>query len=271
MLDCSATPPLCADLQWLKAWATQRSGIAFQLDQHYLFRSRVEGLCGDLCLSIGQLRQRVQGGDQNLALRLLDAISTNYTYFFREPRTFDLIREQVLGQLPAGTGIRIWSAAVSSGEEAYSMAILAQECLGSRAGQVRILGTDISDRQLAVAETGRYSQQQLMAVEAKRMARWFDLAPDSYAQVRDELRAMCTFRRLNLRSRPWPFRRGFHVIFLRNVLYYFDEGTRREVLDACYDAAVPGGFLVTSLTDLMTPGATRWAPVAPAIFRRGRG
>jgi chemotaxis protein methyltransferase CheR len=83
-----------------------------------------------------------------------------------------------------------------------------------------------------------------------------------------ELRELCTFRRMNLTQFPWPFENRFHIIFLRNVLYYFERPIRPRILECCYDVSVPGGWLLTSLTEPMLDIKTRWRRVAPAIYQR---
>ncbi len=256
-------------VEWLRAWTRRQCGIAFADEQSGMFEVRLDSLCRELKVPIEQIQTGVEQGDHALTLRLAETVSTNYTFFFREPEMFDYLRERVFPSLRKGATVRIWSAASSSGEEAYSLAILAQECLGPDAARVRILGTDISERQLKLAERGVYRREQLGPISGSRLARWFLPAEGGQLRVRDELRGMCMFRRLNLLRRPWPFEQKFQIIFLRNVLYYFEPATRRDVLEACYDAVEPNGHLITSLTEPMGEFATRWHSLGPAIFRRG--
>ncbi len=87
-------------------------------------------------------------------------------------------------------------------------------------------------------------------------------------QVVPEIRRMCTFRRLNLKAAPYPFAKGFHVIFCRNILYYFDRPHQVQILEQLYDAAEPGGWLLTSVTETVRDLGTRWQPVMNAVYRR---
>jgi len=257
-------------LQWLIDWTRRQCGISFEDDQRGLFEARLDCLSRDLDLPLEAIQAGVELGDHALTLRLADTVSTNYTFFFREPEMFDYLRYQVFPTFARAGALRIWSAAASSGEEAYSLAILAQEHLGPAATRVRILGTDISQRQLKFAERGEYRLEQLGPISESRLSSWFMPTADGQLRVRDELRAMCTFRRLNLLRRPWPFEQRFQIVFLRNVLYYFEPATRREVLDACYDVVEPNGFLITSLTEpLAADMVTRWRQLRPAVFQRG--
>ena len=165
--------------------------------------------------------------------------------------------------------LRVWSAATSSGDEAYSLAMLAREHFGeAAAANVRILGTDVSERQLAMAESCLYPRDQLGPTDQLRLARWFVPAANRCVRVLPEIAALCTFRRLNLTQLDWPFERRFHLIFLRNVLYYFEPPVRQAILERCYDFAEPGAYLITSLTEPMIDVRTRWSALQPAVYRK---
>lgn len=257
-------------LRSLRAWVARHYGISFSRDQLRLFTDRVDGVCRDAGLTREGLLEKLRGGDAELSKRFAEAVSTNHTFFFREPESFEFLARSIFRTLPDGP-LRFWSAAASSGDEAYSLAITAIEVLGSDAtSRLRILGTDISERQIRAAEHGSYPLFQLQQVHPERITRWFVAAPRHHLRVVQTLRDMCTFRRMNLTLHPWPFEQRFHVIFLRNVLYYFDAPTRRDIVEACFDATEPGGFLVTSLTEPMLELSTRWTQVKPAIYRRER-
>jgi chemotaxis protein methyltransferase CheR len=254
----------------LRSWVQANAGISFSDEQASLFGDRVRTLCDELGITAPELCGRVLSGDRRLGHKLADAASTNYSYFFREPDALQFFRDHTLQDFAHEPQIRVWSAAAATGDEAYSLAITAHEALGEAAQRyVRILGSDISLRALKVAEQGVYPVEQLAEVEPGRRARYFRSVTPSRFAVDAALRDMCTFRRLNLLQRPWPFENRFHAIFLRNILYYFDEPVRREVLEHCYDAIEPGGYLFTSLTEPLMDVHTRWVQVRPAIYRRG--
>ena len=255
-------------VSWLREWSRKHCGIAFSDEQSGVLEVRFESFCREVNLPSDAVQARIAAGDRALTLRLQDTVSTNYTFFFREPETFAFLRERMLPTFGALDSLRIWSAAASTGEEAYSIAILLKECMGADAARVRILGTDLSERTLKLAERGVYANTQLGSMSVERRARWFTSAPGNQYQVRDEVRNMCTFRRLNLLHSSWPFELRFHIVFLRNVLYYFEESVRRSILEACYEAVEPRGFLATSLTEPMVDLRTRWTQVGPAVFQR---
>jgi chemotaxis protein methyltransferase CheR len=255
----------------LRLWVRNQFGLCFAGDQEPLLRTRLEDFCAAQQVSPQALLLGLTAGQQSLVVRLAEAVSTNHTFFFREPETFAFLCQTIVPSL-VGREVRIWSAAASSGDEAYSIAMAAHECLGPPAENlVRVLGTDLSERQVQSAERGLYSIHQMAALGSERKGRWFVPVGQSSFQAIPKLRSMCTFRRMNLTARPWPFEQRFHVIFLRNVLYYFEPRVRRDVVEACFDAAEPGAWLVTSLTEPMVDLVTRWTPVGPALFRRGPG
>lgn len=255
-------------LQALRQWVKTHFGIVFTEDQHDLFRTRIEGFCRELGVGAEVVLARTISGDRALMLRLAEAVSTNHTFFFREGEIFTHFSQEVLNGFTDGP-LRIWSAACSSGDEAYTLAMLCRERFGEDArARVKILGTDISERQLRAAEQGFFPLHQLGQLPGDRLGRWFRPAGLGQYQVAEELRKMCTFRRLNLTQPPWPFEQKFHVIFLRNVLYYFEPPTRRRIIEACHEIAEPGAWLITSLTEPMLDLVTSWAPVRPAVYRK---
>jgi chemotaxis protein methyltransferase CheR len=253
----------------LRTWVETHFGIRFAPGQEDSFNSRLDSFCRTQHATREELQRRLSGGDRALVLGLAEAMSTNYTTFFREPELFTFLGDTILPTLPATEPARLWSAAASSGEEAYSLAMFLQERLGESAAssRVRILGTDISERHVRSAEQAIFSTQKLEQLDPSRR-RMFDPLGIGQWRARASLRQMCTFRRLNLTQASWPFEQRFHVIFLRNVLYYFAPPMRRAVVEACYDAAEPGAWLITSLTEPMLDMSTRWSQLRPAIFRK---
>lgn len=254
----------------LREWVNTHFGIAFHPEQEQHLRDCVETLCNEVRLDPQTLLGEVRGGRRTLTLKLAEAVSTNYTYFFREPQMFEFFQRSIL---PVVRGeLRVWSAATSGGDEAYSIAIACREHFGdSMRAPVRILGTDISARQIRLAEEGIYPRQHLESLAPERVERYFRPAGLNQYAVRPEVKELCTFRRLNLTHFPWPFEQRFHVIFLRNVLYYFDKATCEAVLEACFQAAEPGAWLITSVTEPLVDVSTRWTPLSVGLFRRGPG
>ncbi|MFO0725360.1 MAG: CheR family methyltransferase [Myxococcota bacterium] len=269
----ATTTTVNASATALPAWIRTHFGIHFTPEQLPLLDARIDGLCRERKIDVHIMLSRLMTGDRDLTLRLAEVASTNHTFFFRESEVFDFYLNRVLPDLASQDSVRIWSAAASSGDEAYSLAILTRENWGDRANRVKILGTDISQRQVDNAERGIYPRVQLAQLGKSpagdsRLQRYFTPMGLEQYKLQDAIRGMCSFRRLNLTQTPWPFDKKFHAIFLRNVLYYFEPKVRRQVVESCYDAAEPGAYLITSLTEPMLDLVTRWIPVQPAIYRK---
>lgn len=175
---------------------------------------------------------------------LLYALTTNVTRFFREPHHFDHLRSKVLPGLVErarrGGRVRLWSAACSSGQEAYSMAMTLREIEPKAASlNIRILATDIDLRVVETAREGLYAESLLADIPSALRTRNFAAASDGEWRIADELRALISFRTLNLNAN-WPMTGQFDVIFCRNVVIYFDEPTQ-QALWARFAAAMPNG------------------------------
>ena len=263
----SAGPTLSpSQIQELRDWVRSHFGISFSVDKSQVFEQRLKDFISSHKVTAQQLIDRVKTGDRALTLRFAEAMSTNYTYFFREEDSFEFVERTVLPAIPGQ--VRIWCAAASSGDEPYSLAISAQERRADASTAVRILGTDLSERQLSVAEQGVYPAHQLAHVNEARRSRWFRSVGLGQFQINDEIKRMCTFRRLNLTAEVWPFEQRFHLIFLRNVLYYFDPPLRLQILERCYDATEPGGWLVTSHTEPLLDLKSRWRQRSSALYQK---
>lgn len=172
-----------------------------------------------------------------------NALTTNLTAFFREPHHFPLLAEHVRAR-PGP--IRVWSAAASTGEEPYSIAITLSEVLGSRAGDARVVATDIDTEALARAEAGIYALEQVHKLGEERMRRFFQRGTGrqaGMARVRPELRTMVEFAPLNLLAPSWPVSGPFDAIFCRNVMIYFDKTTQARILERFAPLLKPDGLL----------------------------
>lgn len=253
-------------IRGIRDWVSSRLGMDLGDAQSATFRGRIEHFCRHRGETPSAVLEAIRHSDRSTVTAVVDFVSTTHTFFFREPSSFDLLARVILPSLPSSGPLRLWSAAASSGEEAYSIAMTALTALGAGATRVRVLGTDVNARQIDEAERGVYAPVQFGPV-ARPELRLLETVGDMRV-VPEPIKAMCSFRRLNLARVPWPFAQKFHVIFLRNVLYYFTAETRRTVVEACYDAVVPGGWLVTSLTEPMRGIESRWKPMGPACFRK---
>ena len=208
-------------------------------------------------------------------LRFLDVISTHFTSFFREPDHFEDLRAALEGWVAEGRNrIRLWSAACSTGEEPWSMAMVAGAVPGLDRVDWKILATDIAADTLAQAEAGRYGAERVEPVPAplaKRfLARQRGEKGEVYA-VADALRDKVVFRRLNLTQPPFPMAGPFDAVFCRNVFIYFDQPTRQRVVESIEALLRPGGLFLLGHTETLNAIRTNLRMVRPSVFRLSAG
>ena len=207
---------------------------------------------------------------------LLDAISTNTTHLFRERQHFDFLARTLRNWLDdrkwtaANTTLRIWSAGCSSGEEPYSIAMTVDDAVGERLDW-KILATDISSRMLERARAGLYESHRLGTVPAVFRSRYFvhPAGRDrTVLQVSDALRRRITYARLNLMDERFPFRHGFHIIFCRNVMIYFDRPTQEKLVAKYATHLRPGGYLLIGHSESLNAIQHPLKYVQPTIYQR---
>lgn len=205
---------------------------------------------------------------------LVNFLTTNHTYFMREFEHFDFFREQVLPWLKKresrNKDLRIWCGAASSGEEPYMIAMVLADFFGLEREQwdTKVLATDISTKVLQQAIAGIYSSEQIQQLPERWKKHFFKPINNGMQyQVSDELKKEVIFRQFNLMD-PFPFKKRMHTIFLRNVMIYFDEKTKRELVQKVYDALEPGGYLFVGTTETIDRGNTPFRIVQPSIFRK---
>jgi chemotaxis protein methyltransferase CheR len=207
---------------------------------------------------------------KTLQRRIIDLITTGETSFFRDTAPFDMLKHKILPDLidrqtHAGAGrqtinIRIWSAACSSGQEIYTIAIVLKELLADAPGyNIRLLGTDLSDRAIANASRGEYNKIEIeRGLSPERLNRYFTPTANSW-KVRDELRAMATFRKTNLMEDVSAVGR-FDIVFCRNVAIYFTEADRATVFRRIGRQLDAGGCLVIGSTESLTGLCPEYEP-----------
>jgi chemotaxis protein methyltransferase CheR len=204
--------------------------------------------------------------------QLLDAIATNHTSFFREPQHFEILRTRVLpGATGHGRRIAIWSAACSTGEEPYTLAMELWSHLGDAApSQARLLASDLSTKALRTARSGVYRMDRVEGVPLEVLRRHFERglgAQAGYARVADHVRRMVEFRQLNLLSMP-PLHETFDVIFCRNVMIYFDRDVQQRVVAMLERYLSPGGYLFISHSESLNGVTHGLSWIAPAVYQR---
>jgi len=209
-------------------------------------------------------------------IHLIDCVTTNKTDFFREPFHFDFLRDTAVPELlrkTRGRPLKIWSAACSTGMEAYTVAIVLDDMQrnGGPSFQFRILGTDISTSVLQLAEEGIYTKEMIAPVPDALSKRYFLSSKDkSRGEVRivPELRRSVAFMRMNLMDAVYPVDRDVDVIFCRNVLIYFDKPTQSKVVERLCSHLRPGGYLIVGHSESMIQNQSiKIKQVQPTIFK----
>jgi chemotaxis protein methyltransferase CheR len=264
-----------ATLNWLASLVCQRSGIVIGADRDYLLETKLQPLMqreglADLACLVDRLQHPAA---EALVLAVVEAMTTTETLFFRDTKPFihlaNYALKQVAASRPPGEPIRIWSAGSSSGQEAYSIAMVASEQLEDH--PIRILGTDIAAGPTNKARAGVYTQYEVQrGLQTRRLLVHFDQLEIGW-RIRAPLRAMCQFGIGNLLNDPAPLG-SFDIIFCRNVLIYFDEPTKQSVLSALARQLAPDGWLYLGASETASGLGTALEQSEPGwqIYRRAR-
>jgi len=207
---------------------------------------------------------------------LVNRISTNFTFFYRESDHFTFFLSPVLPEMVKRVSgekhqdLRVWCAGCSSGQEPYTLAMLLREHFGERYAMWKagLLATDISAKALETAVRGVYPEEALEKLPRPLKRRYFRKAGDGEYGVTDDIKREITFRRFNLMNKRFPFKKPFHVIFCRNVMIYFDQPTRDALTRRFYENMVPGGYLFIGHSETLGREQSLYEYVKPAVYRR---
>ncbi len=231
---------------FLQQWIHRESGIVIDKDKSYLLHSRLAPVLErENLTSLETLCGRLRGGAPGVARQVVEAMTTNETLFFRDKAPFDALRHHIVPQLLTkrkGQKIAIWSAAASSGQEAYSLAMLLLD-MGLTSHEVDIFGSDLSDEVLKKAERGVYGKFEVnRGLPPEYLDRYFNRLGVDW-QLKEYVRKMVRFQHLDLRS-SLRVHGPFDVILCRNVLIYFDPETKAKILSEIRRTLTAGGFLI---------------------------
>lgn len=207
---------------------------------------------------------------------LVNRISTNHTFFFREKEHFDFFIESVLPDIKArhlkkgDKDIRLWCAAAATGEEPYTLMMLIIQAFNMdyRAWDVGLLATDISEKALNTAVKGVYPTERVSLVPPALKKKFLRPHGEDMWEVAEELKKEIVYRRFNLMNKQLPFKKKMDTIFCRNVMIYFDKQTREALVDRLYDITVPGGYLFIGHSETLGRETSRWKYVMPAVYRK---
>ncbi|MFH1672822.1 MAG: protein-glutamate O-methyltransferase CheR [Pseudomonadota bacterium] len=248
------------EMKLIAKYVASLSGICLDQRKAYLVESRCAPLLEELgCSSYTEFYNKIRSADSSfLNIKLIDAITTKETLFFRDTAPFELLKHKIIPDLidkksvanPSGPiPIRIWSAACSTGQEVYSIAIILKELVSDlKPYSIRLLGTDISDAAVTQASYGYYNSTQVARgiCEAK-LRKYFE--PDGRGwRIKDEIRGMATFRRQNLMG-PFVDIGRFDIILCRNVAIYLAPEDRCTLFDKMADVLAAGGYLIIGASE----------------------
>jgi len=260
------------DYDYLRRLLKERSGLVLAADKQYLVESRLlpvarrAGVAG-----LGDLVQKLKGPQaEPLVVEVVEAMTTNESFFFRDKIPFEHFRASIMPALLAARAaqrrIRIWCAAASTGQEPYSLAMTLKEMAGAIAGwRIEIVATDLSNEVLEKARAGIYSQFEVQrGLPIQLLVKYFSQIGDTW-QIAPDIRAMVQYRALNLLA-DFSHLGTFDLVFCRNVLIYFDQATKTAVLDRIARITDRGGYLVLGAAETVVGLTESFRPLAD---RRG--
>lgn len=268
-----------ADYQFLQKLLKDRSGLDLSADKQYLVESRLLPIARKLSLpGISELTQKIKAGAEDIARQVVEAMTTNETFFFRDKIPFDHLRETILPTLlrerASRRALRIWSAACSTGQEPYSIAMCLKEYgVDLNSWRIEIIATDLSQGVLEKSKAGIFSQFEVQrGLPIQLLVKHFKQIGDMW-QINADIRAMVQFKQLNL-LQDISHLGQFDVVFCRNVLIYFDQDTKSMIFKRLAKVTASDGYLmlgaaetVVGLTDTFRPVADRRGLYCPNAAR----
>jgi chemotaxis protein methyltransferase CheR len=254
-----------SEYEYLQKLLKERSGLVLSADKQYLVESRLIPLARRSGLGgIGDLVARMKMGAEPLIVAVVEAMTTNETFFFRDKVPFDHFRETILPSMLEARkhrrAIRIWCAASSTGQEPYSLAMILKDMSASWSGwRVEIVATDLSQEVLEKSKSGIFSQFEVQrGLPIQLLVKHFTQINETW-QLSPEIRAMVQFKQLNL-LHDFSHLGTFDVIFCRNVLIYFDQDTKVNVFNRLAKVIEPDGFLVLGAAETVVGLSAGFSP-----------
>jgi chemotaxis protein methyltransferase CheR len=256
------------EIKVLSKYIYDVSGISIDASKAYLLETRFGKLMEEEgCRSYSEFYNKAKSDTlKSLEKRIINAITTNETLFFRDTSTFDLLRHKIIPDLidtHSEKGIKnmkIWSSACSTGQEIYSIAIVLKELFGTNSThRIKLMGTDLSDAAVSQASAGTYNKFEIeRGLPQEKLQRYFTPAGGNW-KIKDEIRAMATFRQMNLME-PFVGLGKFDIIFCRNVAIYFTLQDRKKLFNKIADVLEPDGYLLIGSTESLTGICPRFIP-----------
>ena len=264
------------EFQLFRDYIKKRYGINLSDEKKSLLYSRLRTIIEEMGLdSFEQYYNRLQKDkDGDLTKKFVDKITTNHTFFMREKQHFDYFTSHVLPHIEkkhaSSKDVRIWCAACSSGEEAYTLQILMKEYFENKPGwNTQLLATDISNKVLSKAYAGIYSKSSLADVPGTWQTKYFSKLDSERMVVKDFVKKDIVFTRLNFIEDEFNFKKDFQVIFCRNVMIYFDTETRTKLINRFFSITESEGFLFIGQSESLGYSDSNYKYMMPAVYSKG--
>ncbi|MGE0881180.1 MAG: protein-glutamate O-methyltransferase CheR [Acidimicrobiia bacterium] len=249
LLDSKTSALTPADFQYLRSLVRDKSAIVLDDGKEYLVESRLSPLLRKEGLgSLAELVQALRSRKPGLETKVIDAMTTNETSFFRDIHPFNAMKESIIPEIiekkRAQRELNLWCAAASSGQEPYSVCMMLRENFPELASwRFNFLATDLSPSMIEKSKSGRYSQLEVnRGLPAAYLVKYFERQGADWV-VKPDIRSMVDYRLLNL-VEPWPMMNGMDIVFIRNVLIYFDRETKKKILQNIKRVLRPDGYLM---------------------------
>jgi len=259
------------EIKVLSNYIHQVSGISIDASKAYLLETRFGKLLEEEgCKSYSEFYHKTKTDTRKeLEKKIINAITTNETLFFRDTSPFDLLKFKILpdlidarsgkGSRPGPGSLRIWSSACSTGQEIYSIAIIIKELLGNNGHNITLMGTDLSDAAITQASAGTYNKFEIeRGLPREKLQRYFTPLGGNW-KIKDEIRSMAAFRRMNLME-PFTGFGKFDIIFCRNVAIYFTLQDRQKLFNKIANVLQPDGYLLIGSTESLTGICPQFIP-----------
>ncbi len=266
------------EFQLMRSLIYERFGINLTEQKRSLLIGRLQKIIKTSGFhSFQQYYEHIINSQNEQALsNLIDRVSTNHTYFYREKDHFDYFLQtalpNVVSRLEAkgSRELRVWCAGCSSGEEPYMILMLMQKYFGMDylKWDAGVLATDISLRALNTAKAGIYNQEKIDMIPEELVSKHFYKSGKSEWVVKDSLKKEATFRRFNLMNSHFPFKKPFQIIFCRNVMIYFDQPTRDNLVKKFYQFTDPGGYFFIGHSESLGRSHDHYQYVKPAVYQK---
>ncbi len=265
------------EFQLMKAIIYKHSGIVLNDQQRSLLPARLQKILRKRKIKsfhhYHDFLAKTRNGEA--ITELVNQISTNHTYWYREKDHFEFFQRKVIPELTTrlrkerNDDIHIWSAGCSSGEEPYMLVMLMKEVLVANYmfWNAGVLATDISKKILNEAVRGEYVRDKMMDIPPQISLKYFDRISKKKWRVKEEIRKEVTFKKFNLMKAKFPFKKKFHMIFCRNVMIYFDRETRKTLISKFADLLEEGGYLFIGHSEYIEDNSSL-KNILPAVYQR---